>query len=269
MNPKIAFLDYQLPNWHANTFRDILKEEESQGILHAATSQDHESGAQWAAESEVSYVKDIRELRGAVDGVMVLAPSNPETHLELVTQAVELGVPLYVDKTFAPSLAEAQAIFDIADKARVPLFSTSALRCADELTPLRAWGNELLQAQAYGGGGNFAEYVIHPLEILISLFGANVTTARVLRTKEFRQITLEFADHGTTRVGTVFCYPKAQPFFQIVAARECEVVQAKVESPIFKNLTREIVQFFETGKEPVRREQTLKMMELIEQFTKQ
>jgi len=260
---KIAFLDYKLDNWHANTFRDLLANGAggADARLHAAASLDHESGCQWAEKAGVPYLHDIRDLKGEVDGVMVLAPSDPARHVALAEQAVALGVPVYVDKTFAATRADAEAIFALADKAGVPLFSTSALRCADELKPLREW--DLLQAQAYGGGGNFAEYVIHPLEMLISLFGSEVTDVSVHRTREFHQITLAFGD----RVGTLFCYPNAQRSFRIVAAREGEVLEQSITSPIFPNLLREIVQFFATRQEPVCRKETLKIIELVEQFT--
>jgi len=260
---KIAFLDNQLENWHANTFRNLLGSGEYDARLHAVSSEDHEAGRLWAAASEIPYVDDIRDLKGEVDAIMLLAPSNPDAHVGMVARAVELKVPVYVDKTFAPTLADAKTIFAIADRAGLPLFSTSALRCADELKPLREWGENLLQAQAYGGGGNFAEYVIHPLEMLVSLFGAGVSHFDVRKTGEFRQITLDFG----SRVGTLFCYPKAQEAFRIVAARDGTVVDEKITSPIFKNLMRDILQFFSTGREPVCREETLKIIELIEQFT--
>lgn len=258
---KIAFLDYKLENWHANTFRDLLASGEHGARLHAVSSLEHESGCQWAEKAGVPYLHDIRELKGAVDGVMVLAPSDPALHVKLVEQAATLGLPIYVDKTFAATLADAEAIFALSDKAGVPLFSTSALRCADELKPLREW--VLLQAQAYGGGGNFAEYLIHPLEMLISLFGSGVTDMAIYRTAEFRQVTLTFGD----RVGTLFCYPNAQRGFKIVAAREGEVLEQPITSPIFPNLLRDILHFFTTGQEPVCRKETLKIIELIEKIT--
>lgn len=262
---KIAFLDHTLDNWHANTFRDLLAREGAalQCQLHAAASLI--PGKEWADAAHIHYTEDVRELKGEVDGVMVLAPSNPEVHLKLVEAAVELGVPLYVDKAFAPDVAIAQEIFALADRASLPIFSSSALRFADELTCLREWNDagELLHMQAYGGGSNFPEYAIHPLEMLISVMGAEVCGWDHRRMGDGHQVVIEF-ERG--RIGTLLYHP-GHPGFRVIGARKGELSHQAVTSPIFPNLMRQIASFFQTGAEPVRRAETLKIIDLLTKIT--
>lgn len=269
LSKRIAFFDDNLHNFHANTFRNLLGNEckESGCILHACHSLDPHSGREWAEAAGIAYVEEIQELRGEIDGVMILAPSNPGIHRPLVEKACTLGVPIFVDKSFALTQCDAEAMFRLADRAGVPLFSSSALRYADELQSPREWNlsGELLQAQAYGGGATFAEYAIHPLEMLISTLGHEVSSFTRWKSAGFEQIVLNFSKD---RVGTLFIYPQSQPGYRIAAGRSGEVVHREIKSPIFLNLMTAITSFFHSGKEPVPRAETLKIIELLETFLK-
>ena len=54
-------------------------------------------------------------------------------HLERAMPFLKRGMPTYVDKPFACSLADARAMFKVAMESHVPLMSSSSLRYAPEV----------------------------------------------------------------------------------------------------------------------------------------
>jgi len=261
----IVFLDYDLNNYHANTFRNLLKNELadtgfSVGGCHALNSS---SGRAWAADSEIPYIEDLASLQGTVEGVAVLAPSNPEAHVALVQKACLLKAPIYVDKTIAMTVDEVDQIFRMADSAGVPIFSSSALRFADELQPFREWNlsGALQQMQVYAGGASSVEYLIHPLETLISTMGTEIREFDRRMTGLLGQIRMIYQDG---RIGTVFMYPKSQSGFRVVAATADKTIHTEIVSPIFKNLLTQMLAFFSTGREPVQRAETRVIVETLQ-----
>jgi len=260
---RIIFLDYDLNNYHANTFRDLLKCDlaDSGYVLAGCRALNVESGREWAEKSGVPFLDEDDEVQ--VDGVAVLAPSNPEVHAKLVQEACRFRAPIYVDKTFAPTVEEADAIFRMADVAGVPLFTTSALRYADELTVLREWNasGSLLQMQVYGGGATAAEYLIHPVETLISTMGTDIVDYDHRKTGPLEQIRLVY-ERGC--IGTIYMYPKSQSGFRVVGATAEKTVHLEVTSPIFKNLLSQILSFFSQAKEPFGRVETRTVISLLQ-----
>jgi predicted dehydrogenase len=51
---------------------------------------------------------------------------------------IAAGKPVFVDKPVADSLAEVIAIYELAERAGVPIFSSSALRWGEESRAIRA-----------------------------------------------------------------------------------------------------------------------------------
>src|SRR5688572_26234667 len=196
MATRIGFVDYKLDNFHANVFlrafRGPLKDRGA--TVAGCTALDEESGRAWAEKNGVPYFDDPAALNGAVDGYMVLAPSNPEKHLELCQKVFQFAKPTYVDKTFAPDLATAQTIFDLADKHRVAVQTTSALRYTNVQS--HAKGRTVKHMTAWGGGSSFAEYAIHPVEMIISVMGPRVTSLMRRGDAKYSQLLLNFDGGG-------------------------------------------------------------------------
>src|SRR5687768_15237962 len=112
---RIGFVDLNLENYHANVFLQALRRPlASRGFTVAGASGTKipESRA-WAEKNGVAFFERHADLNAAVDFFMILAPSNPEVHLELCRRILPFGKPTYVDKTFAPNLKIAQEIFGL------------------------------------------------------------------------------------------------------------------------------------------------------------
>src|SRR3954454_21174452 len=98
---RIGFGDYKLENFHANvylkSYREALKDRGA--VVAGCWAMDAEGGRAWAGRNGVEYFGRPEELDARVDGFMILAPSNPETHLDLCRRFLPFGKPTYVDKT--------------------------------------------------------------------------------------------------------------------------------------------------------------------------
>ena len=100
-------------------------------------------------------------------------------HWDRARPFLEAGLPCFVDKPFACSVVDARKIIDLADKKKVALFSSSALRYAPEVVQYAADAkNGKLVGVAVHGPASLHErnpglfhYGIHAVEILYTLMG--------------------------------------------------------------------------------------------------
>jgi predicted dehydrogenase len=262
---RIGFVDLNLDNYHANVFLQALRGPLAArgftvaGAIGAKTA---ESRA-WAEKNRVPFFDTAAALNAAVDFFMVLAPSNPEVHLDLCRQVFPFRKPAYVDKTFAPDHATARQIFALADEHGTPVQTSSALRYTNVQDEVRKASSEKVEHMiTWGGGGSFDEYAIHPLELLVSVMGHEATGLMRRGTAERSQLLIEFTN-GRTGVVNVFpktATPFAASFTTEKATRHVEVDVGK----IFTNNQAAILDFFEAGKPNIDRRESLKLMRMLE-----
>ena len=180
----IGFIDYYLSEWHANNYPAWIREASAKlgveyEVSYAWAEQDISpvdgvSTDGWCEAMGITRCGTIRELCEKSDVILILAPSNPETHLYYATMALPYGKPTYIDKTFAPDAETSEIIFTIAAEHKTPFFTTSALRYAAELEEFRGAEDLIIT----GGGGNFPEYIIHTAEMAVMLLNDPVEDAR-------------------------------------------------------------------------------------------
>src|SRR4051794_29420451 len=84
----------------------------------------------------VEIVDSVEALLPKVDGVL-LESVDGRPHLELAKKIIKAGKPIFIDKPLAGSLADALAIYALAAKAKVPIFSSSALRFSPGIVSMR------------------------------------------------------------------------------------------------------------------------------------
>ena len=140
---KIGFIDYYISEWHANNYPKWFEMANQKlgtdfKLSYAWAEKDISpvdgvSTDEWCEKFGVERCGSIAELCEKSDCIVLLAPSDPQTHLEYAKQALLFGKPTYIDKTFAPDFNTAKEIFEIAQRYNTPFFSTSALRYASEL----------------------------------------------------------------------------------------------------------------------------------------
>jgi len=256
---RIGYVDHKLDNFHANVYLKLLLGDLKDRGWEVAKcwAMDEAGGRKWATEKNVPYVADVKEMADC-DAIMILAPSNPEVHLRLAKKAFPLRKPTYVDKTFAPDHKTAKQIFALADKHRVPVITSSTLRCAASLNKLVAelGKDKIRHVRAWGGGGSFEEYVIHPLEMLIHAMGPQVREVmRLSDGTNHHEVHIKFSGG---RTGSVFVHNNGACAFQAMVTTDATTVYVDTSpDPIFRDLASLILDFFGSGKENIDRKESL------------
>lgn len=263
-NKRIGYFDYRLDNFHAEVYLSALRGPlADRGFeIAGATALQQEPSASWAAERNLPYFETVEALAEEVDYLMVLAPSNPELHLEMCQRAFPLGKPTFVDKTFAPDLATARAIFQLADAHNIQVQSTSALRstCIQEYVlelPEKPFSIHLCAA-----GTSFDEYGIHPLELAVSCLGPDVESMMCHRATWGSQFTLVYPEGRTALIDflhDVEC-PFSATLTTVAGSKHLEVDGQS----LFVDAASSILDFFASGQALIDRRETMVIRRLLD-----
>ena len=258
----IGIIDYYVSEWHANKYHSILADcsaavGEEFKIAYAygdidVSLFDNGTTDEWCKNHGAERCYSIKELCEKSDYVMILAPSNPETHLGFAREALKYGKNTFIDKTFAPDYATAKEIYDIADSYGTKIFSSSAT----ERDGLKAEKSIAVT----GGGGNFPEYVIHQAEMLIKLVGCYASGVSAARDGENIVVSVDFPNS----VKATMTYEKFMGYS--VAVDGGDVIEMK--SPYFNALITDALRFFLTGEPSFSRDETLAVAKLREDAIK-
>jgi len=215
-------------------------------------------------------VERPEEMIGKVDGVLIEAVDG-SVHLERARPFLEAGIPCYVDKPFTCSVQEARALIDLAEKKRLPLFSSSSLRYAPEVVSLQQGEQgtcRILGCDAYAPASTHPRnpglfhYGIHGVEILFALMGPGCETVQAVSNEGVDVVTGLWKDG---RVGTMRGIRAGSPGYGCTAFGEKKVVPTTVSTQfIYRELLKKIVQMFQTGKSPLDPRETLEITAFME-----
>jgi len=210
----------------------------------------------------IEIVDSIEDLLAKVDGVM-LETNDGRPHLEQVRPVIAAGKPVFIDKPISGSLAEAIAIFTLARKANVPMFSSSSLRFGKD-------------SQAVRGGSigkvSFCEtsspctlekthpdlfwYGIHGCESLFTVMGTGCET--VERRTEDGKIVVE----GTWAGNRTGIFREGKGYSGHAKGSEGEAAVGSYDG--YLPLVEQILEFFTTGEPPVGEAETLEIYAFME-----
>lgn len=266
---KIGFVDYYLSEWHANNYPAWIAEACARlgveyRIAYAWAEEfvspvDGRNTDEWCAQFGAERCETLAELCERSDVIVVLAPSNPETHLRFAEEVLRYGKPTYIDKTFAPDLATAKRIFALGEQYGTPFFSSSALRFATELD---AYEN-CRQIFVTGSGATIEEYIIHMLEMAVKKLGAG---AEKIKAERFGAQTLLHVAYGDDRCANLL-FARSLPYALYMSDGEpkgARPVYTQVQSKFFDGLIESMLRFFETGEICFDVTETLEVMKLRE-----
>ena len=245
---KIGFVDYFISEWHADNYPAWIER------ICAEMGVDYKVAYAWA-ELDISPVSGVStdewcekfgaercatidELCEKSDVIVILSPSNPETHLRYAEEVLKHGKRTYIDKTFAPDAATAKEIFAIGEKYGAPFFSTSALRYATELDSVDAPDSILVT----GGGSNLPEYFIHLGEMVVKKMGA-IKSVKATRNGSQWIISAKTEDGKDATM----IYGCAMPY-NVYMTKDGRETWKSIKSPFFDGLIADMLRFFETGK---------------------
>ncbi len=261
---KIGFIDYYLSEWHANNYPAWFSQVcERSGydftVAYAyapveVSPVDGITTDEWCAKYGVERCGSVKELCEKSDYVVILAPSNPETHLELCREAFPhyQGRRMYIDKTFAPDLETAKEIFALAEKYDVKFFSTSALRYCINFKDIK----NVESVTTYYGGSNLEEYIIHQIESVVKIMGAGAERIKAESDGEAIVYDIEFSDGRIAHMN----YKEDNGYRARVEFADGSVWEDSLTGGHFIYLSEKILDFFLTGEIDYDSTQTLDVM---------
>jgi len=238
------------------------------GSPDVASSRDRIEGFTAAVRKQgVEICDSIDEVLDRVDVVMIMSVDG-RPHLEQARAVFKAGKPVFIDKPVAGSLADAVEIFELAKRYNVPCFSSSSLRWGQGVQEMRAKPSvgRVVGCAAYSPCAlephhpDLFWYGVHGVEILFTVMGPEIESVTRVQTKDTELAVGVWKDG---RIGT-FRGNRVGPHDYGAFVFGTKGVASIGKNTGYEPLVVEIARFFETGKPPVRPEETLAMFAFME-----
>ncbi len=217
----------------------------------------------------VQIKSGIPEVCAEVDAVMILSVDG-RPHLEQARQVILSGKPFFLDKPVAASLKEAVEIYQMADAAKVPMFSASAIRWYPGVIEVAAAGDApALGALSYGPAPILPHhpdlffYGIHPAEALFTVMGSGCREVRRATSAALSVVTGVWQGGRLGTLHALHSQPMGSPHYKLVRFGQKGVTEQKNQGD-YTPLLREIVKFFQTRQPPVSPRETLEIYAFME-----
>jgi len=200
----------------------------------------------------------LDEMLDEVDGVLVLSV-NGYKHLAHAEAPLRRGLPTYIDKPLACSVAEAHALLQLARETDAPCYSASSLRFAREIKAMDPDTlGDFAAIDAYGPGelhplmpGVFF-YGVHTVEMVDAIWGPGVAAVSAQHTEPRDILQLRYHDgrHATLRLERNGCYD-----FGATVHGTKDIACFRVDfSSVYDRLVEAMTRFFDEGVAPVKLE---------------
>lgn len=251
---KVGFLDHHLNTSHSMKFLALLRGSVGQGEIEitGAWESDPEQ-ADWCESNGVKRMKDAAEVVAASDAIIVMAPNNPETHLDLARPALEAGKPVFIDKDISGCVKSAQEIARLSERHGAPVMAASGLRFASELDALEDREPAPYNAVYARGLGKWHGYGVHTITMALRLFGSKVLRVIDTGSDEARCVAL---DDGFRRC--IIDVRESENQYEATPWQVGALVSGRYETAtitrfdqFYTNLMQEVVEFFRSGVSPI------------------
>jgi predicted dehydrogenase len=197
----------------------------------------------------------------------MLEINDPARHLEYVERCAGLGLPLFLDKPLADTIANGRKIAEIVRGHGTRLFSASSLRFVRELAAACAAVPVPALASVYGAlgkapaGSSVVWYGVHAVEMLQRALGRGAVAVlvkrdplgatMVVRYGDARRGIVELTENSWLYGGCLRSLESAQPFTVDM-------------SPAYTDQLAQVAQFFRGGQAPVAMDDTLEVMAVLD-----
>ena len=206
----------------------------------------------------VEITSSIAELLDKVDCVM-LETNDGRIHLEQAMEVFKSGKICYIDKPIGATLGQAIAIYEMAEKYNVPIFSSSALRYSPQNQKLRNGEfGKILGADCYSPHKvepthpDFGFYGIHGVETLYTLMGTGCESVNRMSSQDADVVVGRWKDG---RIGTFRGIKEGPAIYGGTAyTPKGSIAAGGYEG--YKVLLDQILTFFKTGVAPISKEET-------------
>lgn len=218
------------------------------------------------------YIKDIQEfgvkisssvseLLSEVDCVF-LETNDGNLHLEQAAQVFASGKKVYIDKPLGATLGQAIAIYELADRYGIEFFSSSAVRFSAQNVKIKNGDyGKILGVDCYSPHSvekthpDFGYYGIHGVEELFTVMGVGCESVSRTHTETGDVVVGKWNDG---RIGTFRAITKGPYIYGGTAITESKGIPTGGYTG-YKVLLDQILKFFDTGKLPFSKEETLEL----------
>ena len=230
-----------------------------------------------ATNAEIpTVVDDMQEMMGAVDGVAVVWRDG-SLHREHTLPFLKAGIPVFVDKPLALTVADAQAMIDAAQAAKVGFTSFSTVRFATSLqeylqyltmkcgTVLSGMCTGQVQVASEYGGVFF--YGIHAVELMHTVFGYGCRSVTARRNNENVQVICALPDEKLVTLNLVGGGHRV-PFHAAAFGSDGWGTHEVDTSTMYQNGMQVFLQTLRTGTWPLTPEQLLEPVQILDAITR-
>jgi len=211
----------------------------------------------------VKFYDSIEEVCANVDAIL-LESVDGRVHLEQVMPVLAARKPVFIDKPMAASLRDVIEIFRLAREAKVPVFSSSALRFATNTVAVKHGSiGPVREATTFGPykvettHPDLFWYSIHGIEALYTVLGRGCESVQQgTNAQGGIKVT------GLWLAGTRGVYEAADEFHGVAKGEKGEAAIGGFDG--YQPLLAEIIKFFQTGVAPVSPEETIEIFAFME-----
>lgn len=214
----------------------------------------------------VTFYDSIEELCANVD-VVCLESLDGRPKFEQIKPVLKAGKPVFVDKPMGTSVATVRKIFQLANHADVPIFTSSSLRFATNTQAVRAGTIGIVtNAETYGPCETDPHhpelywYGIHGVEALFTVMGTGCESVQRGTNANGK---IEFVGLWPGGRKGFFCEDK--DFHGKAAGETGELAVGKWDG--YVPLVRAITKFFQTRTAPVSPAETLEIYAFLDAAT--
>lgn len=222
----------------------------------------------------VALVDSPEAVAEASDAILLTAVDG-RAHRELFRSIAPFGKPVFIDKPFAVSSADAREIIRLAEQHGVPIFSASSIRFMEELelALTSASGAEDIYGADVFGPMSLEEtqpglfwYGIHSVDVLYRLLGAGCEEVHAFANADHDIVVGRWRDgkfgtvRGNRKGNNIFGAALHTPGGTIAIPKQA----GQPSKPPYVSLLERIMELFTTGKPAVAPEETLEIIRFIE-----
>ncbi|MBE1444620.1 Gfo/Idh/MocA family protein [Paenibacillus sp. OAS669] len=219
----------------------------------------------------VEIVGTIEEVADRCDAILLLSVDG-RVHLEQFKKAASYGKPVFIDKPFAVSSADAEAMARIVEERGIPLMSCSSVRYAQGLSEAIADKEKgrIIGVDCYGPmelqptqPGLFW-YGIHTVDMLYAAMGRGCKEVTAFTNEDYDEVVGVWEDG---RIGTIRGNRKGNRTFGALVHREQASRFVDVYAhpkPYYASMLEAVLEMFRTGSAPIDMKETLEVIRFIE-----
>lgn len=230
---------------------------------------DPEKARQIAATFHIPTVAtSLDEMLSGIDGVMITdTRGDGSDHYELAKPFLEKGIPTYVDKPFADSIAAGRRMIDLAHKTGTPMMSTSILRYVKGVEDVKAQLNNAgkIEAVVAFGTGHPIIYGIHTVEMLHSILGPGIESVQNIGDDKKDILKIHYAD-GRDAVA-VIAHDAKTVFRTDILGAEKHLTTGDIDRIAYQTgaygTMKAFVQMLRTKTPPVPNDTTLEVLKIL------